>query len=241
MKLRAVFFAGSAAWLLACSDETAAPTVITPGPASIVITSLSPLGNTVWNAPLEGVSDYPEQPGDPQPIELDCDGRLGVTIQTRGVDSTEATNWYYRSPGGCGSTPNCGYVRVELDPQAELTLDSVDLCDNRTGMDGTDGSDGTEATRTSLACRSGAAATLAFDLSAQRDTLAGPHVIRAALFRESRTPARDREGNPLQVTLAVELATPSCDPAGTGGTPNSPGTGGAAGADPSGAGGEGGG
>lgn len=229
MKLRAVFFAGSAAWLFACGDETAAPTVTTPGPASIVITSLSPRGNTIWNAPLEGASDFPEQLGDPQPIELDCDGRLGVSIQTRGLDSAEAVNWYYRSPGACGSTPNCGYVRIDLDPQESLTLSSVDQCDNRTGTDGT-----------SLACRSAAAATLAFDLATQRDALAGSHVIRAALFHDTRTPARDRDGNPLQVELAVELTTPSCE-AGEGGAPGAGGSGGTAGAaETGGAGGEGG-
>jgi hypothetical protein len=226
VKLRAAFFVSSAAWLLACGDEDAAPTETTPGPASLVITSLAPRGNTLWTAPDGG-----DGIGDPQPVELDCDGRLGVSVAIRGLDETETITWAYRTPGACGSSPNCGYLRVDFDPLQPLTLETTDVCNNRTGTDGSDGSDGNPPTRTSSSCRSGASANLAFDLSPiDRATLAGPHVIRAALYHDSKTPARDRAGAPLQVELTVEFAAPSCLPGGEGGSPGAAGAAGAAGA-----------
>jgi hypothetical protein len=228
VKLRAVFFVGSAVGFLACGDDTAAPTVTTPGPAAIVLTSLSPRGSSVWT---------PDGDGDPQPVELDCDGRLGVSVATRGLDETETITWAYRTPGACGSSPNCGYLRIDLDPLQPLTLETQDDCNNRTGTDGTDGSDGAPPTRTSSSCRSGASATLAFDLSSlDRATLAGPHVIRAALYTDSRTPARDRTGTPLQAELTVEFATPSCLSGGEGGASGQAGAPGSSGSSSTGAG-----
>jgi hypothetical protein len=228
VKLRAVFFVGSAVGFLACGDDTAAPTVTTPGPAAVVITSLSPRGSSVWTAP-DGAGA-----GDPQPVELDCDGRLGVSVATRGLDETETITWAYRTPGACGSSPNCGYLRIDFDPLQPLTLETKDDCNNRAGTDGTDGSAGGPPTRTSSSCRSGASASLAFDLSSlDRATLAGRHVIRAALYTDSRTPARDRTGAPLEAELAVEFATPGCLAGGEGGASGqagAPGSNGAAGA-----------
>jgi hypothetical protein len=235
VKLRAAFFVGSAAWLLACGDEDAPPAATTPGPASLVITSLAPRGNALWTAPDGDVV------GDPQPVALDCDGRLGVSVATRGLDETETISWAYRTPGACGSSPNCGYLRIDFDPLQPLTLETTDACNNRTGTDGSDGSDGDPPTRTSLSCRSGASANLAFDLSSlERAALAGPHVIRAALYRDSKTPVRDRAGAPLQVELSVEFAAPSCIPGGEGGAFGEAGAPGAAGsaASTAGAGGE---
>lgn len=239
VKLRVVFCLGSAVWLLACGDDTAAPIVTTPGPASIVITSLSPRGNTVWTAP-----DGSGGVGDPQPVELDCDGRLGVSIETRGADENEAIAWAFRTPGACGSSPNCGYLRLDFDPQQPLTLDTKDVCDNRSGTDGTDGTDGAPTTRTSLSCRSGASANLALDLSSlEPDVLTGAHVIRAALFSDARVPVRDRMGQPLAVELHVAFATPSCASDGEGGASGEAGAMGSAGSASSsgGAGGESGG
>jgi len=115
--LRGLRALGYSACLLAvfqaCSgDDTSTP--LTPaGPASVEITGIS-LGNGL-------VGDGGES------SVLACDYKIGVTVQT--------TNWTLYPPGRCGSTPQCGQLRVTLTSASGNVLASSIAAGNGVALD----------------------------------------------------------------------------------------------------------
>jgi hypothetical protein len=96
----------------ACGNGgSAAP--ISPGDVVLEITALLPNKDEVWLAPRDPdpeISGDVGYPGDPEPVTLGCDLRIGV--------QADVQNYYLRPPDGCAGTPQCGYLVVDLDPDA---------------------------------------------------------------------------------------------------------------------------
>jgi hypothetical protein len=93
------------------SNESTTPA--SPGDVVLQITALHPRNDDVWLAPRD---PNPQQagdigyPGDPEPVVIGCDRRLGV-------DAT-ITNYYLRAPDACAGNVQCGLFVVEIDPGA---------------------------------------------------------------------------------------------------------------------------
>ncbi len=82
---------------LSCSsDEEGDETTPPPGPASMRISSFIVAGNQTVSRE------------DAAALELDCNGRLGVTLTLE--------YWKLRPPGTCGATQQCGYIALSVDP-----------------------------------------------------------------------------------------------------------------------------
>ncbi len=109
MRLARVPWIAVAVATAACSNGSSS-TPISPGNVVLEITALLPRNDEVWLAPRDPdpVSGDEGYPGDPEPVTIGCDLRLGVQADVR--------NYYLRAPDGCSGTPQCGYLVVELDP-----------------------------------------------------------------------------------------------------------------------------
>jgi len=96
--------------LAACSnDDSGAP--VSPGNVFLEITALHPRGSDAWlppRAPDPSNADDVGYAGDPEPIVIGCDRRLGV--------DTHVEHFYLRAPDACGSDVQCGYLVIEIDP-----------------------------------------------------------------------------------------------------------------------------
>lgn len=92
--------------LAACgSDDTPTETVETE-PPTIAISELRPRGAEVWRS------------GDPEPLVVGCDLRLGVSV--------ELTNFILRPRNACGGVSDCGYLHATLtSAEASLTVESA--------------------------------------------------------------------------------------------------------------------
>jgi hypothetical protein len=197
---------------LACGadDETAPPRP--PGPIAVAIDELRPRGGDYW------------RPGDPEPVVVGCDRRLGVTVVfydpevydpdrppgAGGDTGFGDPDWLLRPPDACSGRKQCGTIAVSVEPLAG----------------------GTRVT--------GAAAlqTVLVDLAPLGAALDGRVRIRAELLDDGETPAT-KDGLPLADELEVELRSEECPtggeagaggaPSGTGGTSGTSGTGNAGG------------
>jgi hypothetical protein len=84
---------------------------VSPGNVVLEITALHPRGSDTWLPPRAPDPKNPSDegsPGDPEPILIGCDRRLGV--------DTYVDNFYLRAPDACGSNVQCGYLVLEIDP-----------------------------------------------------------------------------------------------------------------------------
>lgn len=80
------------------------------GDVVLEIRTLYPRNADAWlapRAPDPEIADDPGYPGDPQPIVIGCDRRLGVDAVVE--------NFTLRAPGAC-TDAQCGTFVVELDP-----------------------------------------------------------------------------------------------------------------------------
>jgi hypothetical protein len=186
---------------LACSgdDETAPPRP--PGPIALAIDELRPRGIDSW------------RPGDPEPVVVGCDRRLGVTVlfydpalydpdaPDAGDAGVGTPDWLLRPPHACSGRKQCGTVAVSVEPLAG----------------------GPAATG------EGALRTVLVDLAPLGAALDGRVRIRAELKEDGETPATKGD-QPLVDELEVELRSEECPTggdAGAGGAPS--GTGGTSG------------
>jgi hypothetical protein len=186
----------------ACGSDTTTPPA-SPGDVTLAITQLLPQDSQIWcseSAP-ESESCTARQP---EPVVIGCDRELGVTVDVQ--------NFSLRVPDACGSSPQCGFLSVTLDPDtAPITV-------------------------------TGAAKTLLFDLKAvekslkERDeslTLDGDHVLRPALLLASGRPfTHPFTADPLDVPVTFQTVPDAdcVDPTGgTGGAAGSAGKGGTGG------------
>jgi hypothetical protein len=130
-------------------------------------------------------------------VVIGCDRELGVTVDVQ--------NFSLRVPDACGSSLQCGFLSLTLDPDAApITV-------------------------------TGAAKTLLFDLKDlhTQGKLDGEHVLRPALFLTSDHPfTHPFTADPVDLPVTFQ-AVPDADCAaasgGTGGKPGSAGTGGTGG------------
>jgi hypothetical protein len=178
-----------------CGSDTTTPPA-SPGKVTLAITKLLPQDSLTWcseSAP-EDESCTARQP---EPVVIGCDRELGVTVDVQ--------NFSLRVPDACGSSPQCGFLSLTLDPDAApITV-------------------------------TGAAKTLLFDLKDlhEQGQLDGEHVLRPALFLTSDHPfTHPFTADPVDVPVTFQ-AVPDEDCAaasgGTGGKPGSAGTGGTSG------------
>ncbi len=232
---------------LSCGDDEDAAPPEPPGPVAFALGELLPRGAETW------------RPGDPEPIVIGCDRRLGVTaliydpvVYRDGPPPPDDPNnpeqgkyvrgdYLLRPPGACGQ-PQCGTLRVTVEAESgEVATSEV------------------------------AVETAVVNLTPLGDAIEGRLRIRGELLENGKTPAT-KAGQPLADEIEVEATPETCSPDGeggaggapTGGTGGSgttggsggtagagneggqggagaPGTGGGAGGEPGGAGGEGGG
>jgi hypothetical protein len=189
---------------LACGadDDTIPPTP--PGPIAVAIDELRPRGDDHW------------RPGDPEPVVVGCDRRLGVTVlfydpalydpDAPGDAGVGEPDWLLRPPHACNGRKQCGTVAVSVEP----------LAGGRVAT-------GEAALRTVLV-----------DLTPLGAALDGRVRIRAELKDDGETPAAKGD-QPLVDELEVELRAEECPtggeagaggaPSGTGGTSGSSGSG----------------
>lgn len=96
--------------LAACSNgDSGAP--VSPGNVFLEITALRPRGGDVWLPPRAPDPADPSDegsPGDPEPILIGCDRRLGVDARLK--------YFSLRAPDACGGNLQCGYLVIEIDP-----------------------------------------------------------------------------------------------------------------------------
>ncbi|MEB2314447.1 MAG: hypothetical protein OZ928_21600, partial [Polyangiaceae bacterium] len=98
---------GAAVWaalsVAACSDDDGSSSAAPPGPAALRIDALEPSGG-------------PRASRDASCVELGRDPRatIGVVL--------ELEHWTLRPPGACGSTLQCGAVRLTVDPESSSPL-----------------------------------------------------------------------------------------------------------------------
>lgn len=93
MQIRSRAWLGCLFFLGACGNsgsETTAP----PPKVTLAVSSLLPRSGDIW------------YPGDPEPVLLGCDRRLGVML--------EVENFNLRAPAACGGAVQCGYAEVSL-------------------------------------------------------------------------------------------------------------------------------
>ncbi|HTQ05439.1 MAG TPA: hypothetical protein VMI54_16360 [Polyangiaceae bacterium] len=90
----------------ACHGKKSTP--VSPGNTVLEITELLPRDNDVWLAPREAdpVTGDDGYPGDPGPVTIGCDLRLGVQATVE--------NFYLRAPDACAGNIQCGVLLVEL-------------------------------------------------------------------------------------------------------------------------------
>jgi hypothetical protein len=82
-----------------------------PGNAVLEIRTLYPRGNDAWLAPRAPDPDQAGDEGyagDPLPIVIGCDRRLGVDV--------ELEVFQLRAPDACGGNVQCGTLVIEVDP-----------------------------------------------------------------------------------------------------------------------------
>ncbi len=146
---------------IACSEDTTETAVILPaGPASLAIVS-----------PRSGAC-----------VEPTADEQLSLTV------GVEATNWTLRPPGGCGIVPQCGIVKLTLDPDGEAGAGFWES----------------------------AATTVVAQLAGIED-LEGTHVLRVELIDETGRVGVDADGGALSQQIEVDLRLPGgCSDAGVG-------------------------
>jgi hypothetical protein len=149
---------------VACSSST--PATAPLGPPAIQIASLEPSGGPSWT------------PGSKQCVEVGRD-----PSETIGVKVT-LDNWTLRPPGGCAGSPQCGYVRLRVDP-----------------------------TGTTSAFEASAASVLvSAPMTAVVNPL-GQHVFRVELFTDSGKQALDEHHAPLADQVSVRVgAAGQCSP-----------------------------
>jgi hypothetical protein len=199
------------------SDESAPPEP--PGEIAIAIQELLPRGAEHWHL------------GDPEPVRLGCDRRLGVTVDfydpvakakaeddyerlmDAGIDAEAPGappdgDWLLRTAGACGGHEQCGTLAIFVEPVGG----------------------GPSATAQA------ALATVLVDLAPLGDAAFGPLRIRAELRENGvATEAFQKHGLPVVDELEVAFAPDDCAPgdAGAGGMPSgtggSPATGGGGG------------
>jgi len=110
MRLARVPWIAIAVATAACGNGSSTA-AISPGNVVLEITALLPRNDEVWLAPrdpdptMSGDEGYA---GDPEPVTIGCDLRLGVQVDVQ--------NYSLRPPDSCGGTAQCGYLVVELDP-----------------------------------------------------------------------------------------------------------------------------
>ncbi len=118
-------------FLVACSlvacKKSESTTTTGAGPVVLEIATLYPRDNVAWLAPRAPDPDKTDAdgtnvgdmgyPGDPLPIVIGCDRKLGVAV--------EIENFTLRAPDACSDNPQCGALVIEIDPPAdEPTADS---------------------------------------------------------------------------------------------------------------------
>jgi hypothetical protein len=84
---------------------------VSPGNVFLEITALRPRENDVWlppRAPDPANAGDDGYAGDPEPIVIGCDRRLGV--------DTQVEHYYLRAPDACGGNVQCGYLVIDIDP-----------------------------------------------------------------------------------------------------------------------------
>jgi hypothetical protein len=109
MRLARVLWIAVAVATAACGNGSSS-TPISPGNVVLEVTALLPRNDEVWLAPRDPdpVSGDEGYPGDPEPVTIGCDLKLGVQVDVQ--------NFSLRPPGSCSGTPQCGYLVIELDP-----------------------------------------------------------------------------------------------------------------------------
>lgn len=160
MRLARVPWIAFAVGTAACGSGNSA-TPVSPGNVVLELTALLPRNNDVWLAPRDPdptVAGDEGYAGDPEPVTIGCDLRLGV--------EATVTNYYLRPPDGCSGTPQCGYFAVDVDPN--------------------DGPSGAPAARAQAATSS--AVLDLCGLRTATLPLAGPHVIRPELLLADGSP-----------------------------------------------------
>ena len=111
------------------NDDSSAP--VSPGNVFLEITALHPRDSDVWlppRAPDPADASDEGYAGDPEPLVIGCDRRLGV--------DTRVDNYYLRAPDACGSYVQCGWVVIDIDPDTDAVTSAyaaapslfLDLC-----------------------------------------------------------------------------------------------------------------
>lgn len=163
----------------ACESDTS-NTPVSPGKVSLRIAALWPRGGEPWWPPVVADDDS-AFPGDPEPVLVGCDRRLGVSVAL--------DNFELRVPDACGTLPQCGFLSLELDPDLSQPSDVT--------------------TRATARVR-GASDTLVLDLSALEPS-EGVHQIHASLFTASGHEFKGpftSDPLDLSVSLAFEACPP---------------------------------
>jgi hypothetical protein len=160
---------------------------------TLAISKLLPRDSQIWcpeGAPDTEVCDARS----PEPVVIGCDRQLGVSV--------DVENFLLRVPDVCGTSPQCGFLALTLDPDATpITI-------------------------------TGAAKTLLFDRPALEALamLEGEHVLRPALrLASGREFTGPFVSEPVDVPVTFELAECTGATGGAGGSSGMPGTGGTGG------------
>src|ERR1700753_3282288 len=85
-----------------------------PGNVVLELTALYPRNDETWLAPRDPdptVSGDEGYAGDPGPVTIGCDARLGVLADVQ--------NFFLRAPDACGGNLQCGFLVVEVDPSGK--------------------------------------------------------------------------------------------------------------------------
>jgi hypothetical protein len=159
-------------FLVACSlvacKKSETTTTTGAGPVVLEIATLYPKDNVQWLAPRDPDPDKKDAdgnnvgdmgyPGDPLPIVIGCDRRLGVDV--------EIENFTLRAPDACSDNPQCGALVIEIDPPADEATAAPDAAAEGAAVSG-----------------HASAPSLVLDLSelANANLLEGDHVMRPSL------------------------------------------------------------
>jgi hypothetical protein len=181
----------------ACESDTTS-TPVSPGEVTLRISALWPRAGEVW-WPRYDADDDSAYPGDPEPVLVGCDRRLGVSVAL--------DNFSLRVPDACGTSPQCGFLSIELDPDLSQPSSVIERAPTHVR---------------------GTSQTLTLDLSAL-EPVEGVHQIHTTLLTSS---AREFTGpfTTEPVDLSVSLAFEDCAVAGSAGSAGSAGMDGMGGA-----------